>query len=679
MAQHPLLIKGMQALLHGGDYNPEQWLGQKDDVWKKDMELAQKAGINTLTVGIFSWSHLEPEEGKFDFSWLDHVMDMLYQNGMKAILATPSGARPPWMAQKYPQVLRMDNERKQNLYGGRHNHCLTSPIYREKVAAMNERLALRYGKHPALVMWHISNEYSGECHCPLCQKAFQEWLEKRYGTIAKLNDAWWNHFWAHNYNRFDQIESPTSPSWLGENESHGQKLAWRRFVSQQHCSFYLNEVAPLKRITPDIPCTTNLMSTFPGIDYFALGKLMERSSWDNYPCWSGTEKDADAAMHAAFNHDLMRGVGGQKPFLMMESSPGPVNWQQINSLRRPGIVLAQGLHAVAHGSDSVQYFQFRKGQGGFEKFHAAVVDHVGHGETRAYREVAQVGEALRKLASVAGSAPENEVALVYDWENRWALEDARFGHVDKGYEKTVRNHYAGFYKAGFGVDVIDQTADLTKYKIVSAPMCYMLRDGFAKRVQDFAHAGGTFVMTYVSGYVNEEDLCFLGGFPGPLSDVAGIWAEEIDALFPDVKNSFTWQGKSHDAVEFCELVHLQTAHSLASYEQDFYQGMPALTINSYGKGCCYYIAARTNEEFLKDFYHHAAAEAGVKPVLPSIPEGLEAVKRIGDEGKEYLFISNFLAEEKQVTLEEGWKDMLNDAVVYGITSIRPRSVQVFMR
>jgi len=276
MAQYPSLVKGMQALLHGGDYNPEQWLDRKDDIWKKDMELAHKAGINTLTVGIFSWAHLEPEEGKFDFAWLDQVMDMLHNNGIKAILATPSGARPPWLAQTYPEVLRMDNERKHNLYGGRHNHCLTSPVYREKVAAMNERLAMRYGKHPALIMWHISNEYGGECHCPLCQKAFQEWLKERYGSIDKLNDAWWNQFWAHNYNRFDQVESPTSPSWLGENESHGQKLAWRRFVSHQHLSFYKNEVAPLKRITPDIPCTTNLMSTYPVIDYFALGKLMDR-------------------------------------------------------------------------------------------------------------------------------------------------------------------------------------------------------------------------------------------------------------------------------------------------------------------------------------------------------------------------------------------------------------------
>ena len=669
----------MQALLHGGDYNPEQWLGSKDEIWKKDMEMARKAGINTLTVGIFSWAHLEPEEGKFDFTWLDQVMDMLHENGIKAILATPSGARPAWLAQKYPQVLRVDNERKQHLYGGRHNHCLTSPVYREKVAAMNERLALRYGKHPALMMWHVSNEYSGDCHCPLCQKEFQQWLKQRYKTIDNLNDAWWNQFWAHRFNSFDQVESPTSPSWLGENESHGQKLAWRRFSSHQHVSFYANEIEPLKRITPDIPCTTNLMSTYPGIDYFALGKLMDVCSWDNYPVWSGTDKDALAGINAAFNHDLMRGVGGQKPFMMMESSPGPVNWQNINSLRRPGVVLTQGLQAIAHGSDSVQYFQFRKGRGNFEKFHAAVIDHVGHGETRAFREVVQVGEALKKLAKVAGSAPENEIALVYDWENRWALEDARFGHSDKKYEQTVKEHYQGLYTAGFGVDIIDQTADISKYKIVSAPMCYMLREGFADRIKAFVKAGGTFVFTYVSGYVNEEDLCFLGGFPGPLMETAGIWAEEVDAIFPEVTNSFTWQGKAYEAVDFCELIHASTAEALSHYEKDFYKSMPVLTKNSFGTGFCYYVAARTGVEFLNDFYRYAAAQAGILPIVENLPAGVGASKRVGENGREYVFLSNFLVEEKKVIVPKGFCDLLGGGEAGEEVTLAPRATKVLGR
>ncbi len=679
MAQYPPVMKGIPALLHGGDYNPEQWLAQKDEIWKKDMELAREAGINTLSVGIFSWAHLEPEEGKYDFSWLDEVMDMLAGNGIAAILATPSGARPPWLAQKYPEVLRVNNERQKHLYGGRHNHCLTSPVYREKVAAINEKLALRYGKHPALKMWHISNEYSGECHCPLCQKAFQAWLKKRYGAIEYLNDAWWNQFWAHRFTSFDQIESPTSPAWLGENENHGQKLAWRRFTSHQHCDFYLNETAPLKRITPDVPCTTNLMSTYPGIDYFALGKLMDRVSWDNYPVWTGTEQDAHTGVYTAFNHDLMRGVGGGKPFLMMESCPGPVNWQPVNALRRPGTVLMQSLQAVAHGSDSVQYFQFRKSRGSFEKFHGAVVDHVGHGDTRTFQDVVAAGEALKKLKQVAGSAPENKIALVYDWENRWALEDARFGLADKGYEKTVRAHYAALYGTGFGVDIVDQTADLSEYQVVSAPMCYMLREGFAEKVQSFVRAGGTFVLTYISGYVNAEDLCFLGGFPGPLMDVAGLWAEEVDALFPGAKNSFVWQGKTYETVDYCELTHPKTAQVLATYAQDFYAGMPALTQNCFGAGCCYYLAVRTGEDFLQDFYRHIAGEAGIAPLLENIPQGIGVAKRTGENSREFLFVMNFLPTENSVTLPGQWQVMLTGADVFGKACLAPRSTLMLCR
>ena len=669
MAQYAPIMKDMPVLLHGGDYNPEQWMEQKETIWKEDMAFAKAAGINTLSIGIFSWSFLEPEEGKFNFGWMDEVMELLYQNGIKVVLATPSGARPPWLAQKYPEVLRVNNVRQKMLYGGRHNHCLTSPVYRDKVRIINEKLALRYGKHPALGMWHISNEYGGECHCPLCQAAFRDWLKQRYGTIENLNRAWWNSFWSHWYTSFDQIESPTSPDWLGENESHGLKLAWQRFTSWHHCDFYTNEIEPLKRITPDIPCTTNLMSTYPAIDYFALGKLMDRSSWDNYPVWKGTAEDEDAYRDTSFRHDLMRGVGGKKPFMMMESSPSAVNWQPMNSLRRPGVVMLQGLQAIAHGSDTVQYFQFRKGRGGFEKFHGAVIDHAGNGNTRVFREVCDVGQALKRLAEVSGSTPENEVALVYDWENRWALEDAKFGAFEKGYEKTVISHHAALSKAGLGVDVIDQTCDLTGYRLVVAPMCYMLRNGFAQRVNDFVQKGGTLVITYISGYVDEEDLCFQGGFPGPLKKTAGIWAEELDALPSERENTFAYQGETFTCREYMELTHTQGAEVLATYQQDFYRGMPVVTRNVYGQGRCYYVAARTGTDFLMKLYRNAAAEAMIEPVLAGLPDGFEATMRIGENGRKYRFVMNCLTKENQLTLDGKYIDLLTDTLVSGVITL----------
>ena len=630
-----------------------------------------KRGSTTLSVGIFSWSHLEPEEDRYDFTWLDEVMDMLHQNGMKAVLATPSGARPAWLAQKYPEVLRVNNIRQKAPFAGRHNHCMTSPVYRFKVAQINEKLALRYGKHPALGLWHVSNEYSGECHCPLCQEAFRKWLKTRYGSIEALNDAWWNSFWAHRYQSFDQIESPTAPAWLGENENHGIKLAWKRFTSDQHCDFYSKEIEPLKRITPEIPCTHNMMSSYHGIDYFALGNLMDRISWDNYPHWTGTAADAAVCADTAFRHDLMRGTGNNKPFLMMESSPSAVNWDSMNSLRRPGTIMLQSLQALAHGSDTVQYFQFRKGRGSFEKFHGAVVDHVGTNNTRIFQEVCQVGEALQKLSVVAGSAAENRIALIYDWENRWALEDARFATENKGYTETVISHHTALMKAGYGVDVNDQTKSLAGYKMVVAPMCYLLREGFADKVKAFVQAGGTFIMTYVSGYVNQEDLCFLGGFPGPLREVAGIWAEDIDVLPAQRQNSFNYQGNAYACHEYFELVHAENAAVLAAYDQDFYAGMPALTVNSFGSGSCYYISARTDCDFLTDFYRHVAGEAGLMPLLADVPNGITVTRRTGEGGRSYLFVMNALPTDNHIQIVHKRIDLLTGKPHQGTVSLPP--------
>ena len=656
MAQHPPIMKGLPAFLYGGDYNPDQWLHQKE-IWKQDMALAKGAGINTLSVGIFAWAALEPREGEYRFEWLDQVMDLLAENGMKAVLATPSGARPRWLAEKYPEVLRVNALRQRELFGGRHNHCLTSPAYREKVRQINTRLAERYKDHPALGLWHVSNEYGGECHCPLCQEQFRSWLEARYGTIESLNLSWWNQFWSHAYDSFRQVESP-SP--LGEAGCHGLNLAWRRFTTQQFCDFYSWETEPLKRITPQVPCTANLMSTYEGINYFALGRLLDVSSWDNYPMWTGDGRDAAVAADAAFRHELMRGVGGGKPFMMMESSPSAVNWQAVNRLRAPGLTMLQGLQAVAHGADSVQYFQFRAGRGGSEKFHGAVVTHAGTDQTRVYREAAQVGRRLGLLAPVLGRAAENKIAVVFDWENRWDLRDAQFGlnRGDKGYEETVIAHHTAVLRNGLGADVIDEDCDLSPYRLVIGPMTYMLRPGYADRVRAFVEQGGIYVSTYCSGWVNEEDLCFLGGFPGPLRDVTGIWDEETDALDETQHNHFTWQGKRYETKEFSAVVHAESARPLADYEDAFYAGSPALTENAFGKGACYYIAARTGGDFLRDFYAFAAKRAGLTPLMESLPEGVLCAERTGDQGR-FLFVMNTVPRENRVmlpacvTVEEG--------------------------
>jgi beta-galactosidase len=631
-------------LLHGGDYNPEQWLKWKDTIWREDMRLAKLAGINTLSVGIFSWAALEPAEGEYRFDWLDEVMDMLAENGMTAVLATPSGARPAWMSKKYPEILRVNRNRSRNLHGERHNHCLSSPVYREKVTNINTLLAERYKDHPALGLWHISNEYGGECHCPLCQTRFRAWLRDRYKTLDALNEAWWTSFWSHTYTDWEQIESPSE---LGDTNLHGLNLSWRRFTSDQFIDFYLCETAPLKKITPDVPCTTNLMGPYMGIDSFKLAKVMDVISWDNYPNWRGTEQDADwEGMRISFNQDLNRGLK-DKPFLMMESSPSATNWQPTAKLRRPGGHMLQSMQAIAHGSDSVQYFQFRKGRGASEKFHGAVVDHEGTENTRVFRDVAEVGARLKTLDRIAGCSTPSGVALVFDWENAWALGDAKgFLQQNTAYDRTVIEHYSAFWKQAVSVDIIDSTRSFEGYDIVVAPMLYMLRKDdagvcVADKIAEFVKNGGTFVATYITGYVDENDLAFTGGFPGPLKDVLGIWCEEIDSLYPEDRNSLVWRGKSYGIHEFCEIVHLRGAEAGAKYGSDFYAGNPALTVNSYGKGKAYFIAARTYTDFLDDFYRDLVDRCGVRRVIESpLPLGVTA--QVRSDGKtDYVFLMNF--------------------------------------
>lgn len=651
MKRYPPVISGFPHMIHGADYNPEQWLKWKDEIWKEDIRLAKKAGMNSLSVGIFAWSMLEPEEGEFHFEWLDEVMDLLAENGMKAVLATPSAARPNWLAEKYPEVLRMNDQRVRNLFGGRHNHCMSSPAYREKVTIINTKLAQRYQDHPALGMWHVSNEISGDCHCPLCQQNFRIWLKKKYGTLDALNEAWWTTFWSHRYTRWEHIESPTQ-NWMGERDVHGLKLDWLRFTTDQHIDFYRVETAPLKAITPHIPCTANLMADHEGIDYYAYARELDVVSWDNYPCWRGDEKgDTPIAIHAAFCHDLMYGLK-RRPWLLMESSPSCTNWQPVAKLHRPNNLLRQSVQAVAHGADSVQYFQFRKSRGSCEKFHGAVVSHEGTEKTRVYKDVCQVGDALAQMDDIVGTVKDGKVALVFDYQNNWALQDMRGALQERtNYRGEMEKHYASLWKKQLPVEIIDQSCDFSGYKVVIAPMNYMVRGDFARRVEEYVAAGGTFVTTYLTGYVDDTDLCFRHGFPGPLRQVLGIWAEELDSLYPEDENAILWNGKSYRAHSLCELIHPESAQTLGTYGSDFYQGMAALTVNHFGKGKAYYIAARTDEDFLDDFYAFLLKETGAEGVLGDAAYHGVSVQKRTDGQHEYLFLMNFTAEEKQICID----------------------------
>ncbi|WP_379126695.1 beta-galactosidase [Paenibacillus sp. sgz500958] len=684
--QFPAVSSKVPVMLHGADYNPEQWL-RYPEVLKEDIRLMKLAGCNVMSVGIFSWVSLEPEEGVFTFDWLDGVLDSFAENGIFAFLATPSGARPAWMSEKYPEVLRVEKNRVRNLHGVRHNHCFTSPVYREKTAIINAKLAERYAHHPAVIGWHISNEFGGECHCGYCQDAFKAWLKEKYNnSLDELNHAWWATFWSHTYTSWDQVESPAPH---GETQVHGLNLDWRRFVSEQTIDFCRHEMEAVRGYNRGLPITTN-MHMIDGIDYRKLADILDVVSWDAYPDWGYTEDGDDSRLAAwtAMHHDMFR-TFKKKPFLLMESTPSLTNWQSVSKLKRPGMHKLSSLQAVAHGSDSVQYFQWRKSRGSSEKFHGAVIDHSGHAETRVFRDVAEVGKTLAGLTEVVGTSTPVQTAIIYDWDNRWAIKDAQ-GIRNSGlkYEETVLEHYRALWELGIPVDIIGSGDDLSDYKLVIAPMLYLISEENGKRIENYVEQGGNFLATYWSGVVGETDLCHLGGFPGPLRRTLGIWAEETEGLHSRDMNGLVMSGGNalqltgdFDAHEIAELIHLEGAEALGHYRNDFYAGRPALTLNRLGEGRAYHLAVRVKDSaFYVGLYAAITAKAGIRRTLASeLPQGVTAQLRTNGEF-DYIFVQNFSGIEQNVELDKhSYTDLESGQEVAGTVTLPVNGLLILKR
>lgn len=648
-----LFGKKINGIIHGGDYNPEQWLDYPE-ILEQDIKYMKQAGINEATIGVFSWAMYEPEEGIFHFEWLKKIMDNLYQNGIYTILATPSGARPVWLDQKYPEVMRVDPMGVRNRHGFRHNHCMSSEKYREKVRIIDRKLAEEVGDHPGLLMWHISNEFGGECYCDACKQKFQSYLREKYhNDIDELNHEWWTAFWSKRYTSFEQIEPPYAN---GEMAIMGLNLEWKRFTTRNFEEYMMVEIDTIRQYSANknIPVTTNFMKRFWDIDYRVLADKIDAISWDSYPAFHNNQSSyAETMMESAFDHAIMRGMKKDRPFMLMESAPGKVNWMEYNKLKRPGVHEQFAIQAVACGSDTVQYFQWRKSRGAAEQYHGAVIDHIGTNDTRVYREVAATGEMLKKLACIEGSVMKNEVAIIFEWDNWWAIEGAGgFSRNTKKYDTTCQNYWTKLMELGVEADVISTKDSLDEYKLIIAPMLYMLKDDIVNKLKRFVRNGGILLGTYITGYVNENCLCYQGGFPGNgMSELFGIISEEIDTLYPTDKNGIKicceelantlWEVK-----DYAEILRVIDAKVLGYYESDFYKGTAALTCKEYGSGKAYYQAARCNLNGMDDFFVKMLSEARVE--MKRVPLGIELHRRY-DEHKVYDFYLNISDDE--ITLE----------------------------
>ncbi|MFH8414709.1 beta-galactosidase [Streptomyces collinus] len=642
-----------RKIRYGGDYNPEQW---PQEVWDEDHRLFTRAGIDTLTVGVFTWSLTQPAPDTYDFTVLDRILDGAATEGRRVCLATGTAALPPWLAKRHPEVNRTDFEGRRHRYGQRHDFCPSSPAYREHAITLASRLAERYAHHPALLAWHINNEYGGACYCERCAEAFRQWLRDRHGTLGALNDAWCTTFWSHRYTDWDQIEPPNALTehWRGPDHTafQGNTLDYFRFTTDALLGCFLAEKEAIRAHDPDTPVTTNFMGLFRPLDYHRWAPHLDFASWDNYP-----PLDAPPT-RPALAHDLMRGLKDGAPFWLMEQTPSTTACRDVNPLRRPGELRLATFQAIAHGADAALYFQMRASRGACEKYHGAVIGHAGRDDTRVFREVAALGRELEALGDrTLGARTPARTALLFDWDSWWALEISDGPSRLVKYPDVVHAYYRAAREAGADVDVIPQSADLTPYDVVLAPALHMVKGDLAARLEAVAARGGTVLATFLSGRVDEHDRAFLTDVPGPLAPLMGIRVDEWDARPPEFTQTVPELGTEARLV--FEIVRPRGAGPVATYGTDFYAGTPAVTRNPVGDhdGEAWYVATALDRPGVDEIVRRILARHDLLGPYAGHP-AVETATRVAPDGTRLLFLLNHAPEPARLTAHATATDLL---------------------
>ncbi|WP_131501665.1 beta-galactosidase [Lactobacillus crispatus] len=651
------MTKTLSRFLYGGDYNPDQWT---EETWPEDIKVFKKVDLNSATINIFSWAVLEPREGVYDFSKLDKIVQELSDANFDIVMGTATAAMPAWMFKKYPDIARVDYQGRRHVFGQRHNFCPNSKNYQRLDSELVEKLAQHYADNRHIVVWHVNNEYGGNCYCGNCQNAFRDWLRNKYKTLGALNKAWNMNVWSHTIYDWDEIVVPNElgDAWGPESSETivaGLSIDYLRFQSESLQNLFKMEKAVIKKYDPETPVTTNFHS-LPNkmIDYQKWAKDQDIISYDSYPTYDAP------AYKPAFLYDLMRSLKHQ-PFMLMESAPSQVNWQSYSPLKRPGQMAATELQAVAHGADTVQFFQLKQAVGGSEKFHSAIIAHSQRTDTRVFHELTDLGQKLKQAGStILGSETKAKVAIIFDWSNFWSYEYVDGISQDLHYVDSILDYYRQFYERNIPTDVISVDDDFSQYDLVVAPVLYMVKTGLADKINAYVKNGGDFVTSYMSGMVNESDNVYLGGYPGPLKDVTGIWVEESDAVVPGHKTYVSLKDQNYEAGLVCDLIHPETAKVLAKYANKFYQGTAAITENQYGQGKAWYVGTKLDHAGLTQLFNHIVLAADIESLVAAGNQ-LEVTKRITKDGKELYFVLNMSNDERELPEKfAGYQDILTN-------------------
>ncbi|GAB3006028.1 beta-galactosidase [Saccharothrix stipae] len=623
----PRMPVGVDGLVYGGDYNPEQW---PEHVWVEDVELMRQAGVNLVSVAIHAWALLEPRPGEFDFGWLDRLLDLLHGAGIAVNLATPTVVPPAWLYRSHPEIRPVTRDGTELERGSRATFCPSAPAYRQAAAGITRRLGARYGDHPAVALWHVHNEYGapvGACYCPESGAAFRRWLRARHGDLDALNQAWGTTFWGQRYGEWSEIEPPRASGTTG-NPAH--ELDFARFCSDELLACYTAERDILRRHSA-VPVTTNFMTTnCKSIDYWRWGREVDVVANDHYLTAEADRNHIDLAMSA----DLTRAVAGGRPWMLMEHSTGAVNWQPRNIAKRPGEMRRNSLTHVARGADAVMFFQWRASRFGAEKFHSAMLPHAGT-SSRLWQEVVRLGRDLGALHEVRGSLVRADVAVLWDWESWWALELDWRPSVDLSYRERVGAFYEQLWDARLTVDFVAPAADLTGYRLVVVPSLYLTSTAAAKVLHDYVAGGGALVVSYFSGIVDANDAVHPGGHPGALRDVLGL---EVEEFLPLRQGEEVSLGDGLRGDVWAEHIRLEGARSVHDYADGPAAGGPAVTRHRLGAGTAWYVSTRLRGVALDRVLREVYPVAGVA-VDDDLPRDVEVVRRRGADA-DYLFVLN---------------------------------------
>lgn len=627
----------------GGDYSPEQW---PESVWAEDVELMRRAGVTTATVGVFSWGLLERSDGVFEWGWLDRALDLLHENGIGVALATPTAAPPMWLMKAHPEIATVDENGVRTSSGGRLAWSPSSTVFRRYAVRMVRAMAERYGSHPALKLWHVSNEISNEnggCYSDETGVAWQDWLAEKYSDVEAINDAWGTAFWGHHFAAIDEIQPPR---FARTRHNPGLLLDYSRFTSDALLGHYLAERAVLREVTPGVPVTTNFMVMGePGAaDYSRWAREVDIVANDHYLHRDDPHPNGDLS----FSADRVRGMAGGGPWLLMEHSTGAVNWQGINLAKKPGQLARNSLAHIARGSEGALYFQWRQSTAGAEQYHSGMLPHAG-AESRIFREVAEFGALLKRIAPAAGTIVQKaRVALLFDDQTAWLLRATRGPSDALRAVDLPKDLHRAFTTRGIAVDVLPSSVALDGYDVIFAPTLPLADVPTATALHQAAERGAHVLVGFHSGVMNRHGRVLTGGYPGRFRDMLGIRVTEVLPLLPNerVATDAGWHGQI-----WTEDLEASGAEILARYTEGVLAGVPALTRRRIGSGTASYLATRPDERGLTALVDSYINLAGLSPVVP-LEEGLEVTRRTGESGS-FLFAINHDLERPRMLSATG--------------------------